>query len=534
MDFGWLVLLPPVFVVLWATFTQRLMSALIVGIFSAAVIFNKSDFGNILPMIINNFVSSSLKDSFYPFIILFLLALSILIILIKHSGAAFTYASFISNKLKSAKNVEKSSLILSWFFFIDDYFSCLTVGSVIQPVSEWFKVPKVKSAVLVVCMASPVAVLFPISSWASCIVGQLRQCGISISDSAETLIVADSFYVYLKLIPFLFYSLIVVASVWFLVHKRLSFGILHRHQKEADKTGNLFGGNMSVAKQSKELYESSELGGWLLDFILPIASLCVAVLMSILYLGDYSLLGGKNNLIAAIQQANSGAALFIGSAIALIISIVYLLIRRRIKASDVFQICREGVSLMWSTILVLMLIWTFSSMLKNDLKTGEYLASLAIGKFDIQFMPAIFFATAACMAMLIGSAWGTMSILLALAVPMLVSLIGIATPVDVSHLLMLFPLLGAIISGAILGTHLSPLSDNILMASKSLGANHADAISAQRSIALPTAISTFCAFLVSGFVIVRLGVVLTAVVCLIIGVGLNFAFLKLLHYWAHR
>ena len=544
MEFGWLVLLPPIFVVLWATFTQRLMSALIIGIVSAVAIFNKTDFSNILPMLANRFVMANelskllnpaeLKEAFYPFIILFLIALSILIILIKHSGAAYAYASFISNKLKSAKNVEKSSLILSWFFFIDDYFSCLTVGSVIQPVSAWFKVPKVKSAILVVCMASPVAVLFPISSWASFVVGQLRQSGISISASPGALIIADSFYVYFKLIPFLLYSLVVVASVWFLVHKRLSFGILHKHQKEAEKNGNLFGGREQGLDKGLELNGADRLGGRLLDFVLPIATLCFSVLISILYLGSFNLFGGKNELLVAIQQANTGAALFIGSAIALIVSFVYLLIRRRVKLGEVFQICREGFDLMGSTILVLMLIWTFSSMLKNDLKTGEYLASLVVGKFNIQFMPAIFFVTAACIAMLIGSAWGTMSLLLSLAVPMLVSLSGAVAPVDISQVLILFPLLGAIIGGSIAGTHLSPLGDNVLMASKSIGAHHADVISAQRSIALPSAISTFCAFLAAGFLITSLGLLLTAVICFIIGVSMNVAFLKMLHYRSHR
>jgi len=457
-----------------------------------------------------------------------------MIILINHSGGAYAYANFISGKLKNAANAEKSSLILSWFFFIDDYFSCLTVGSVIQPVAEWFKIPRAKLAMLVNSMSAPLAVLFPISSWACYIVGQLKSVGVTAEMTKGALISADAFYVYIKSIPFLFYSIIIVASIWYLVQKRLSFGILYQQQEEALKTGNLLGGKVALSSKMREVSECNKQGAILLDFALPIGVLCMSVFMLLFYLGDFWMFGGSNGFMAALQVANSGAALFLGSLFALIVSVIYLLFRKRVCVSELPLICKEGFSMIGSTLLVLMFIWTLTYILKNDLKTGHYLAMLFVGKIGVQLMPAVFFAIAVFIAMLIGTAWGTIGILISLAVPMLASMLCFAHPIAINDALVVLPLIGAIVSGAIMGNHLSPLSDTILMSSKSTGAYHIDVVKAQRSITLPAVLSVFVSFVVAGMMITKFGVLLTVFTAWGVGIGLNVSVLQALNYLQHR
>lgn len=544
MDFAWIVVLPPIFVVVWAMLTKRLLSALLVGTVSASLICNKFDLVKSVQMIANRFVVATEFDklisvdlfwtSYYPFICLFLILLGILIVLIDRSGGAYAYSNFISKKMHSAAAAEKSSLILSLFFFIDDYFSCLTVGAVVKPIAECFKVPKAKFALLVNSMAAPLVVLFPISSWACAIVTQLKQAGISTDVAGGSLVAADAFYVYLKGLPFLFYSFIVIPSVWYLVQKRLSFGILYQQEKEAEATGNLLGGKVDLSGKDRGVSDNNKHDAILLDFILPIGVLCLSVFLLIFYFGDFFLFGGVNGFMDAIKQANMGVVLFGGSVVALVVSTIYFLLRRRFGIGEIPSIFKEGFDMMGGTLFVLLLIWTFTAILKKDLQTGQYLASLVVGKLSIQLMPAAFFAIAVSLAMLIGSAWGTFGVLLPLAVPMLISMLGMTQPVAIEQVLILFPLVGAIVSGAIVGNHLSPLSDNMLMAAKSTGAYHIDVVRAQRSITLPTAVSVFLAFALSGFLILKVGLFFSALISAVAGIALNLVVLQFLDLLQHR
>ncbi len=513
MQTGWLVLTPALLVVFLALMTRRIVFSLLSGITLAALILHNFQVMPAVSTVASRIWSSTelgyltswhaFFSAWYLFICLFLIVLGIMISMINQAGGAYAYGNFIAARLKSQKNVECSCLLLSLLFFVDDYFSSLTVGSVMQPITDQFKIPRVKLALLISTVAAPLAVLFPISSWSADIVMQLRQSGISSVDGqAGVLISADPFSLYLSVIPFLFYSIITIVCIWFVVIRRLSFGLLKKHESAAQKTGNLFAGKIAVVKRMSEVVPHAAGQAHVMDFLLPIVLLFGGVIAGIAVLGF-----GKVPI-----------ALFLGSLVATLVSGVYLFLNKRLKSSQIIPIISEGAQMMLPSIMVLVLIWTLSSLLKNDLASGQYLADLLIGHIDTAFFPVVFFYIATLISAMMGSAWGTIGILIAIAVPMLVSFAGIVVPASLDQLPMLAPMIASIISGAVAGNHLSPIADIMLMSATSAGAYHLDLVKAQMTFAVPMLISTGISFAIVGCMIQIHGALIAIATAL--GVGL--------------
>lgn len=534
----YLILTPLIFVLIIAFLTKNIRNSLIVGIVSAALILNNFCISGTLKTILDK-LNSILEiknmaswENFWSsnnlFTLLFLLMLGIIITILEHSGSAFAYGKYIKQKLNSARSAECSSMLLSLFFFIDDYFSSITVGSVMQPVTDMFKIPRIKLGLLVNTFAAPMAIIIPISSWVATIMGQLRQTGISCAIDSKTAILCDPFFTYLKTIPFLFYAFIITISLWFIVLKRISYGILAKHEDCAQCTGNIFGGKelVSRAKQANQIENHSTM----FDFVFPIGLLITISIFEILKDGGFSLLGGSHGLIEVLACSNIAAALFKGSLITVIITSTYFIFRKTIKITDMPRLVFEGIKMMSSSIVILVLIWTFSNILRFDLQIGQFIAQNLTGSISISFLPLIFFITAVTIATLIGTAWGSFGLLIPIGVPMLITLSQIPTPVDTAQIPMLFPLLGAIISGAVAGSHLSPISDLMFMSSTSSGCYHLDLVKAQSSVAIPAIISTTVAFLLVGLGIQQnYGMFISFIISILVGITLNFAILSCLN-----
>lgn len=538
----WLVLLPPLIVIALAFIIKNIRLSLFSGILAAGFIAH--DF-EIIPSIksiayrlwevteIKNFLN---WDIFWTsdklFICAFLLFLGIIIVLLQHSGGAYAYSSVIMRLLGSNKSAESSSLALSHFFFLDDYFSSLTVGSVMQPLTDRFRVPRVKIALLVSAIAAPMSVLIPLSSWVPYIVSQLQLSGISLNTNAMQLIQCDPFYFYLKMIPFLLYPLIIVATLWFIVRKRITFGLLSQHERIATKTGNLFGDKQPIIRRMREYSTDIEHASWFWDFLFPMITLIGLVVIGSLYGGNYWLLGGENSFLDALKQTNIQAALFVSSVITVMVTFLLLLIRKRIKIKEVGTITHEGIMLLGPSTITLLLIWVLASLVKNDLATGTYIALLVKSHLPVintALLPALFFIIGAFVANMMGSAWGSMGILFPIAIPMILTLSHLTAPVSLATLPIIIPVIGALISGAIVGSNTSILSDVMLMASTSTGAYHIDLFKLQLSIILPTACSTALAFWLAGKYITHYGLVFTAALSLAAGLVCNIVLFILLH-----
>jgi len=440
-------------------------------------------------------------DGSHMFIALFLILLGIIVTLIGHSGGAYAYGRAIRKYVHSKKGVESSALALSSCLFVDDYFNSLTVGAVMHSITDTFKVPRVKLAFLVDSMAAPVAILAPISSWAPFVLGQLHESGILSNVTPSTNVVADPFFVYLGTLPYIFYSFLTIIAGWFIVRSSISFGEMGRHEAIAEETGNLFGGKKQGRLGIRSPHERNMEALCMADFIVPIATLLVSVILCILYTGDFYLLGGSKTLLEALQHTKAELSLFIGGCFTLLVSFGLLFARRKLHLIEIPHILFEGAALMAPAIVILLLSWTLGDLLREDLLTGHYLANLMIGSVNVKFFPVMFFLAAAATSFALGSAWGTIAIMFPIAVPMLIQFLGLSTPAQISGLELLFPTLGAIMSGAVSGDHMSPISDTTIMSSTSTGCHHIDHVTTQVAYSFPTLIASGVAFLAAGLLI---------------------------------
>jgi len=512
MEYGLFSLLPPFITLIFAFASHRILFSLTSGVIVAACIATHYSFIETIKMICNKIISVSGVTTLFstttfvqsekPFMFLFLIFLGIIITLISHSGGAFAYGNYCKKKLEKIAtpkiNVQTSSLFLSCLLFIDDYFSSFTVGAVMQPLTDFYKIPRIKLAFLISSMAAPLCALFPLSSWGATIISQLTTSGITETIGKNSLIIASPLMVYLSSVPFIFHSFFIVLTAFFIVKNEIAFGPMLEHEKIAQKTGNLFAGKTAVTQRVRFAHEENKKRATLFDFIFPIVSLFVFIIGAILYSGDFFLFGGQNSFLESFIASPSMLGLFLGSFITLIFALIFFLFEKKVTIAEIPSIFYDGTMLMISTIGILILAFTLGSFMKNELQTGVYLASIVPTKLPITLLPFIFSTLAALIAFFIGSAFGTMVILFPIAIPMLLTLLQVQIPVPVSELSLLFPLVGGIISGSVLGDHISPIADVTFLASSSAGAHHLDYIKAQLYYVLPIGFISMLTSLLAG------------------------------------
>lgn len=541
--FALLTLAPPICILLCAFLTRQTILSLIIGILLAALIATnfapiaaiKLTFSCILTNLeFNKFFSSQhFLETWNLFICIFLLVLGIIVALLQHSGGAYAYAEFIKKYIHNKRGAETSSLILSSCLFIDDYFNSLTVGSIMYPLTDANKVPRVKLALLVHSMSSPLVILCPFSSWAAAIMGYLRENGIEESITESTFVLANPLVVYFHILPFVFYSFILILSIWYITQARIAFSAIKRHENIAEDTGNLFGGKQPAKFLIDQPREKAHPHTTLVDFLLPIAMLIFCIILSMLHSGHWSGFGGNNDIIQAFQRSSAASALFFGGNFALLIILVFLLLRKRINVVELPQICWEGINLMLPAVVILILAWSFGSILHTELHTGEYLAKLLIGSVDLTMLPVLLFITAGLIAFTIGSAWGTAAMLFPIVIPMVPAMLGITHTPTLAEVPMLVPALGAILSGCVAGNHLSPIADTTIMSASSTRTPVMDHVHTQIPYAIPIIIATGIGFYFSAW-LMRFGYVVACILPIFAGALVSIGIMQTLHILSNR
>lgn len=496
MQATWLVLLPPCIVLLSAFITKRLNFSLMLGILVGAFIAADFSIALMIKTSIDR-LAQTVSDIDNLQMYAFLFMLSILVVLLNRTGGANAFARALTTRLRSGRMAETSSILLSSALFIDDYLSGLTVGYVMRPITDQFKIPRTKLAYLVHSLTGPLVILAPISSWVAAITSTLDQAGVAPAGHEGSKIIGDPFFVYLETIPYIFYSLLTIASVWFIVRMRLSFGPMHTHEKIAQDTGNLFGGKEAIAERFEA--DATKVGS-LADLLVPLFTLICSVFAGSLWVGDFYLFGGTRGLLDAFKHNNKiFLVLFVSGIISLLVSFMFALVRRRITMQEIPTIVMDGIQLMKNAVLMVILASTLGKILRIDLLTGEYLSATLHGSLAIEFLPFIFFVVSTITAMLTGSSWGTMMLLIPLAIPMLTSLAHIPLPATPEMIPLFFPVLGAIFSGSVCGDHLSPISETTIMAATSSGAYPLAHAQTQFPYAIPAIVSSGFCFLLTGF-----------------------------------
>lgn len=526
MVISWVSIVPPLIVLFCAALTRKVLWSLALGILCSALLISDFSLQKTTLFLIERF-REQLIDPLNIYTFGFLLLLGVLITLINMVGGASAYGTLIKKLLKTPRAAQFSSVILSLLFMIDDFFSSLTVGCIMRPLTDSFKIPRVKLAFLIDSLAAPLVIIMPISTWIAMILMQINKAGISLDPADKPVVLEDPFVAYLYVIPYVLYSFAILASVWFIVQKHISFGPMKTQEDIAHKTGNLFGKKAPILDQTTCPRE-----GQLIDFALPILSLLVCIVLVVLYSGNSTFFGGTNGLLKTIQQADIFLSLLIGCALALVISLGYMFTTQKITVKTLPLLARGGFDIMYESILILFLAWTFSSILKDDLKTGTYLASIMVGAVPGFLLPAMFFLASLITACVTGSSWGTIAVMLPLAVPLVASFLNITTALSLTQVPLLIPAIGAIFSGAVAGDHVSPLGTTTIMSATSAGSYLDDHVLTQLPYALPALITTFIGFLLAGYLIAQQGYLITWLLSLALTILPTLALLYFMNYSA--
>lgn len=505
---SWVSLIPPLVVFIVGLWTKRIRLALFLGVAMASIIASDYSLTDGLFLTFSRLVEnsqllsigslSSFSSASNLLIILFVLVLGVLIEMIRHSKAANAFVTFTDSKIKNEKAAETSSLVLSHLLCIDDYLSSLTVGSVLRPITDRFRIARIKLAFLTDSMAAPLAILTPVSSWAAAIIGFLTDNGVSQVIDEKTLLVANPYSLYLNILPYIFYSLTLVVMVWTVVCFRINFGLMQKHDAIAKKTGNLLGGKLFEFSNYQEKATGNREAN-IVDFFLPIGSLLGLTLLYILYFGGYSLFGGTATFFEAMRGAPISLVLFLSGASCLTISSIYYLMTKKFYFLELAAVFKNGIRLMFPVSIILLLAWTMGGLLRQDLQTGQWVASLIAGTFPVEWLPLILFWTAAIIALSLGSSWATAAILFPIAIPMVMSMSNLSGPITIEEIPILLPIFGAILSGAVSGDHISLISDTTIMATSSSGSDLTDHVKSQAAYSAPVFLGASAGYIAAGY-----------------------------------
>ena len=481
-------ILPPVITIVLALWTKEVYMSLIIGIFSGALLFTG---GNILESILTMFTVMSDKVGSNVNILVFLVILGILVAAISRSGATRAYGEWASKTIKGQRSALLLTALLGIVIFIDDYFNCLTVGTVMRPVTDKLKVARTKLAYIIDATAAPVCIIAPVSSWAAAV-------GSSLPEDSTI----DGFSLFLQTIPFNLYAWLTILFMLFIIWTARDFAAMGESIRENSK-------KFVIPKEYADAEQKSadmELGhGKILDLILPLIVLIAACIYGMLYTGGIH--EGKT-IAEAFANCDSAKSLVLGSFIAFVFTGFLYLPRRIISFNAFCDSFGWGFKAMTPAIFILCLAWTLSGICSKDyLNLGGFVGAIVSTHASIiMFLPPIFFLVAAGLAFATGTSWGTFGIL----IPIAIAVLGMNDPS------MLVVCVAAVLSGAVCGDHASPISDTTILASAGAQCHHIDHVSTQLPYVGVVATCSFFGYIVDGLTENGWLGLLTGIICLAI------------------
>ena len=486
-------LTPPLIAISLALITKEVYSSLFIGILTGALLITDFEPVGVLNQLFPNGIMTVLSDKWNVGILVFLVILGTMVQLMNRAGGSAAFGTWASNRIKSRAGAQLSTMLLGCLIFIDDYFNCLTVGSVMRPVTDKHKISRAKLAYLIDSTAAPICIIAPISSWAAAVAGFVKgENGISI---------------FIQSIPFNFYALLTLLMMVFIIFMKLDYGPMLLHENNARK-GDLFTTNNS--KQTNEESKKEEKVGRVSDLVIPIACLITGCVIGMIYTGGF--FQGKS-FIDAFAGSDASVGLVLGSSVALVITIAYYLLRQSLTFAECMECLPEGFKQMVPAMLILTFAWTLKSM-TDSLGAAIYVASLVEHSADglMGLLPAIIFAVATGLAFASGTSWATFGIL----IPIVVSCFQ-----EVDPQLMIISI-SACMAGAVCGDHCSPISDTTIMSSAGAQCEHLNHVTTQLPYALTAASVSFFTFLVAGFT-------KSAVISLVFGIVVLILILMFIH-----
>ncbi len=470
----YLALLPPVIAIVLALITKEVYSSLFVGILSGALLAtNFNPVGTLTTIVSDGFISS-VADSWNAGILMFLVLLGMMVALINKAGGSYAFGNWAKTHVKTRMGAQFATLLLGCLIFVDDYFNCLTVGSIMKPVSDSKNVSRAKLAYLIDATAAPVCMIAPISSWAAAVAGVV----VSVNGLA----------LFIKAIPYNFYSLLTLVMIITITVLGFDYGPMKRHELNA-KNGDLF--SEGERNEGDGTVVDSNAKGGVIDLVLPIVVLIVSCILGMIYTGGFF---DGESFIDAFSNCDASAGLALGSAVAVVLSVIYLICRKVISFKDAMNALPKGFCAMVPAILILCFAWTLNG-ITGSLGADIYVYDLMFGAAEglKMLLPAVIFLVAVGLSFATGTSWGTFGILIPIVT-------AIFPPVDgvMSELLVIG--ISACLAGAVCGDHCSPISDTTIMASAGAQCNHVNHVSTQLPYAVTVAAVSFVCFIIAGFI----------------------------------
>lgn len=486
-------LLPPLVAIVLALITKEVYSSLFVGIVVGALIYSGFKFEGTVTQIFEGGIIKVLSDSYNVGILIFLVILGSVVCMMNKAGGSAAFGRWASKKIHTRMGAELAAIILGILIFIDDYFNCLTVGSVMRPVTDRHHVSRAKFAYLIDATAAPVCIIAPISSWAAAVSGFVEG--------------QDGLAIFVRTIPYNFYAILTIVMMVGMVLMKTEFGAMRTHEINA-LNGDLYTTSARPYENATD-DETPNPRGKVIDLVIPIVMLVICCVISMIYTGGFF---SGTDFVTAFSQSDASVGLAMGSAFGLVFAIIFYMIRRVVNFRDCMGCIPEGFKAMVPAIMILTFAWTLKAMtdsLGAAVFVEEAMRSVA-GGIEV-ILPAIIFLVGCGLAFATGTSWGTFGIL----IPIVVAVFEKSSPE------MMIISMSACMAGAVCGDHCSPISDTTIMASAGAQCDHVTHVSTQLPYAILAAAVSFVTYIVAGFVktawiALPVGIVLMLIVLFVI------------------
>jgi len=486
-------LLPPLVAIVLALITKEVYSSLFVGIVVGALIYSGFKFEGTVTQIFEGGIIKVLADSYNVGILIFLVILGSVVCMMNKAGGSAAFGRWASKKIHTRVGAELAAIVLGILIFIDDYFNCLTVGSVMRPVTDRHHVSRAKFAYLIDATAAPVCIIAPISSWAAAVSGFVEG--------------QDGLAIFVRTIPYNFYAILTIVMMVGMVLMKTEFGAMRTHEINA-LNGDLYTTSARPYENATD-DETPNPRGKVIDLVIPIVVLVICCVISMIYTGGFF---SGTDFVTAFSQSDASTGLAMGSAFGLVFAIIFYMIRRVVNFRDCMGCIPEGFKAMVPAIMILTFAWTLKAMtdsLGAAVFVEEAMRSVA-GGIEV-ILPAIIFLVGCGLAFATGTSWGTFGIL----IPIVVAVFEKSSPE------MMIISMSACMAGAVCGDHCSPISDTTIMASAGAQCDHVTHVSTQLPYAILAAAVSFVTYIVAGFVktawiALPVGIVLMLIVLFVI------------------
>ena len=485
-------LLPPVIAIALALITKEVYSSLFIGILVGGLLYSNFSFEGTILHVFSDGIVASLSDSYNVGILIFLVILGTMVCLMNKAGGSAAFGRWAQKNIKTRAGAQLASIVLGCLIFIDDYFNCLTVGSVMRPITDKHNVSRAKLAYLIDATAAPICIIAPISSWAAAVAGFAEE--------------GQGLNLFIRAIPYNFYALLTIVMMIGLVVMNVDFGPMGKFEKNAQEKGDLFSGSNPYAMLDEEIDESK---GTVMDLVLPIVVLVICCVVGMIYSGGFF---SGESFIDAFSNSDASVGLMLGSAFGLVFAFLYYFIRKSMTFKEMMGCIPEGFKAMVPAILILTFAWSLKGMtdsLGAKYFVRDFVRTSATG---VQMLlPVIVFVIGCLLAFATGTSWGTFGIL----IPIVQNVFSMDNPLAIICI-------SACMAGAVCGDHCSPISDTTIMASAGAQCDHVNHVSTQLPYAISCAVISGLSYIVAGL-LASSG--LPGILALPVGVVLTLGFL---------